>query len=101
MLHVSAFRVRQAQSCIEPWKKDLVALGAFGAAPPLPALLGFAGGLPAPGAVPGAALPGAGLGLIDQATEGLAGCGQIRVASHELNRLARHEAAVARVSRNN
>ena len=47
----------------------------------------------------GALAPG--LELIDLATEGLAGHGQIRVASHELNRLARHEAAVARVSRNN
>ena len=41
----------------------------------------------------------AGLELVENSTEGLAGSAQMRVASHELNRNARHAAAVARVGR--
>ena len=40
-----------------------------------------------------------GLELVEPVTEGLAGQAQIRVASHELNRQARHASLVSRVGR--
>ena len=45
----------------------------------------------------GALAPG--LELVESATEGLASSAQMRVATHELNRHARHAAAVARAGR--